>query len=138
MGAQDVYTMIGEEGFARLVAAFYRQVPEDDILGSMYPEQDREGSEQRLRDFLIYRFGGPQRYIEQRGHPRLRMRHFPFRIDQVARDRWMQLMNRAFADAVLPVEAERVLRAFLEEMSTFMINQAEPGTEDGGTRAIQR
>ncbi|MGA2509715.1 MAG: globin [Candidatus Acidiferrales bacterium] len=124
MKEADIYSIIGEEGFTRLVAAFYRQVPGDDILGAMYPEEDRAGAEQRLRDFLIYRFGGPQRYIEERGHPRLRARHFPFRINQAARDRWMQLMNKAFADAGLPAEAEQFLRAFFEQMSTFMINQA--------------
>jgi hemoglobin len=89
----------------------------------MYPKEDRDGAEQRLRDFLIYRFGGPQRYLEQRGHPRLRARHFPFPINQAARDRWMRLMDMAFADAALPPEAEQGLRAFLEQMSTFMINQ---------------
>ena len=119
----DVYSMIGEEGFAQLVAAFYRQVPEDNLLGVMYPENDREGAEQRLRDFLIYRFGGPSRYLEQRGHPRLRARHLPFRIDQATRDRWLQLMNNAFAEAALPVHAESQLRAFFEQMSIFMINQ---------------
>ena len=60
----DIYARVGEEGFARLVAAFYRQVPGDDILGPMYPREDLEGAEQRLRDFLVGRFGGPMRYIE--------------------------------------------------------------------------
>ena len=101
----DIYLIIGEEGFTRLVAAFYRQVPTDEILGRMYPKDDLAGAEQRLRDFLIYRFGGPQRYIEERGHPRLRARHIPFLIDQAARDRWMRLMDKAFADASLPVES---------------------------------
>jgi hemoglobin len=119
----DIYRIIGEEGFSRLAGAFYRQVPVDDIRSAMYPPEDLEGAEQRLRDFLIYRFGGPQRYIEERGHPRLRARHFPFRIDRAARDRWMQLMSKAFADAALPFEAEQLLRAFFEQMSTFMINQ---------------
>src|ERR1700733_9919357 len=119
----EVYSMIGTEGFTRLVAAFYRQVPQDDILGPMYPATDLSGAEQRLRDFLIGRFGGPQTYIEQRGHPRLRARHFPFHINQAARDRWMQLMDKAFTDAALPIEAEQALRKFLEEMSTFMINK---------------
>ena len=123
MEETDVYSMIGEDGFARLVAAFYRQVPQDDILGKMYPEEDRAGAEQRLRDFLIYRFGGPQRYIAERGHPMLRARHLPFRIDQAARDRWMHLMSNAFAKAALPAEAEQFLRAFFDQMSTFMINQ---------------
>ena len=126
MDEASIYGIIGEEGFTRLVAAFYRQVPEDDILGRMYPRDEFAAAEQRLRDFLIYRFGGPQRYIEERGHPRLRARHIPFRIDQAARDRWMQLMDKAFADAALPAEVEQFLRAFFEQMSTFMINQEQP------------
>ncbi len=126
MEETDVYSIIGEEGFTRLVAAFYRQVPHDDILGAMYPRDELQDAEQRLRDFLIYRFGGPHKYIEERGHPRLRARHFPFRIDQAARDRWMRLMNQALADTALPEEADQLLRAFFEEMSTFMINQPQP------------
>src|SRR5580700_1772119 len=127
MGMQEleIYSMIGAEGFARLVAAFYRQVPQDDLLGPMYTAGDLLGAEQRLRDFLIGRFGGPQSYIERRGHPRLRARHSPFPINQTARDRWMRLMNSAFGEARLPEEAERVIRKFLDEMSTFMINQPE-------------
>ncbi|HKV47267.1 MAG TPA: globin [Candidatus Acidoferrales bacterium] len=120
----SLYSVIGEEGFARLVAAFYKQVPEDDILGPMYPADDLHGAEERLRDFLIGRFGGPQRYIERRGHPRLRMRHARFYIDQEARDRWIALMDKAFAEAALPGEAEQFLREFLSQIATFMINQA--------------
>jgi hemoglobin len=119
--------MIGAEGFARLVAAFYRQVPQDDLLGPIYPANDLPGAEQRLRDFLIGRFGGPQTYIEQRGHPRLRARHSPFAINQAIRDRWMRLMKNALGEASLPSNAEGVLRKFFNEMSTFMINQSEPG-----------
>jgi len=121
----DVYSQIGEEGFARLIAAFYRQVPGDDVLGPLYPDKDLAGAEQRLRDFLIYRFGGPERYIEQRGHPRLRARHLPFAIGQEARDRWMQLMNNALQEAALPAESEQMLREFFDHMSTFMINRTE-------------
>lgn len=118
----NVYALIGEEGFARLVGAFYRQVPHDEILGPMYPREELAGAEERLRDFLIGRFGGPQRYIERRGHPRLRARHAPFRIDRAARDRWMGLMENAFAEAMLPAEAEAFLREFLSQIATFMIN----------------
>ena len=124
MEETDIFPLIGEDGFIRLVAAFYRQVPEDDILRAMYPKEDLAGAEQRLRDFLIYRFGGPERYIAERGHPRLRARHMPFRIDRAARDRWMQLMDNAFAEAALPGEAEQILRGFFGQMATFMINQA--------------
>jgi hemoglobin len=117
--------MIGPEGFTRLVAAFYRQIPQDDLLKAMYPPQDLEGAEQRLRDFLIYRFGGPPSYIEQRGHPRLRARHATFPIDQAASDRWMQLMSKALAKAALPPAAEQVLRQFLEATAASLINQVE-------------
>jgi hemoglobin len=123
MDEAKIYALIGEEGFARLVGAFYRQVPQDDILGPMYPPEDLAGAEERLRDFLIGRFGGPQRYIEQRGHPRLRMRHAPFAIDQTARDRWMRLMDKAFAQAALPADAEALLREFLGQVATFMMNR---------------
>jgi len=123
MDETAIYSIIGEEGFARLVGAFYRQVPRDEILGAMYPPGELASAEIRLRDFLIYRFGGPQRYIEERGHPRLRQRHMPFPIDQAARDRWMQLMNNAFAEAALPADIESYLRAFLDQTATFMVNQ---------------
>jgi hemoglobin len=121
----QVYSAVGEEGFARLVAAFYRRVPLDDILSKMYPADDLAGAEDRLREYLIFRFGGPQRYIEQRGHPRLRMRHLPFTIDQPARDRWMELMQASLDEASLPPEAAETLRAFFGPMSQFMINRPQ-------------
>jgi len=119
----DVYAQIGEDGFARLVRAFYAQVPGDDVLGVMYPPGDLAGAETRLRDFLVGRFGGPQRYVEQRGHPRLRARHAPFVIDQRARDRWMQLMTHALNAVLLPPESDAILRAFFEQTATFMMNR---------------
>ncbi len=122
MTEEDVFGMIGEEGFTKLVAAFYRQVPGDAILGPMYPADDLEGAEYRLRMFLIGRFGGPPTYIMERGHPRLRMRHIPFQIDQAARDRWMQLMSNALNETKLPAEADAILRHFFEGMSSFMMN----------------
>ena len=123
MDEPEVYSRVGDDGFQRLIAAFYRQVPEDDLLGPMYPADDLAGAEQRLRDYLIYRFGGPQKYVEERGHPRLRGRHMPFAISQAARDRWMLLMDRALMEADLPADAVRPIREFFENMSTFMINQ---------------
>jgi hemoglobin len=122
---EQVYERIGEEGFARLVRAFYAQVPADDVLGPMYPREDLAGAEERLRDFLVGRFGGPPRYVEQRGHPRLRMRHMPFAIDQRARDRWMSLMERALQDAQLPPDVTELMRQFLGQVATFMINRAD-------------
>lgn len=125
LNEMQLYDAIGEDGFARLVAAFYAQIPTDDILGPMYPADDLPGAEQRLRDFLIGRFGGPPRYIEQRGHPRLRMRHAPYVINAAARDRWLLLMNNAFAVAALPADAEAILRPFFLQVANFMINQPE-------------
>lgn len=125
MQESDVFARIGEEGVARVVAAFYRRVPQDDVLGPMYPPEDLAGAETRLRDFLIYRFGGPIRYLEQRGHPRLRARHAPFGINQRARDRWMQLMRDAITEAALPAEVEDAMRLFLDGISTFLINRTD-------------
>jgi hemoglobin len=123
MNEEQVYITIGEEGFARLIRAFYAQVPADPILGPMYPKDDLAGAEQRLRDFLIGRFGGPQRYIEQRGHPRLRMRHAPFAIDTAARNRWVMLMDRALDETQLPDTVTALLREFFHGVATFMINR---------------
>ena len=123
MNEEDVYARIGEEGFTRLVRAFYAQVPSDDILGPMYPKDDLAGAEQRLCDFLIGRFGGPPRYIEQRGHPRLRMRHMPFAIDVAARNRWMSLMDRAIDQAELADDVASLLREFFHGTTTFLINR---------------
>ena len=119
----DVYALVGEEGFARLVSAFYRQVPTDDILGPMYPPDDLAGAEQRLRDFLVGRFGGPPRYMEQRGHPRLRLRHAPFPVTEAARNRWVRLMTRALDDAQFPPEADAMLREFFSAVATMLINR---------------
>lgn len=123
LSEDQVYAAIGEDGFHRLVAAFYRQIPGDDILGPMYPPDDLEGAQQRLRDFLIFRFGGPQRYLEQRGHPRLRIRHAPFPVDERARDRWVQLMENALAEAAIPAQPAAMLRAFFGQVATFLRNR---------------
>src|SRR5690348_9820690 len=104
MDETDVYAAIGEDGFARLVGGFYAAVPGDEILAPMYPATDLAGAEARLRDFLVGRFGGPMRYVESRGHPRLRARHAPFPITEAARNRWVSLMDRSLDEAGLPEE----------------------------------
>ena len=123
MEEPDIYAAIGEDGFRRLVAAFYKQVPGDEILAPMYPPEDLAGAEQRLRDFLVGRFGGPQRYVQQRGHPRLRMRHMPFAVDAAARERWLQLMTNALAEARLPADVDRFLREFFDGVSAMLVNR---------------
>ncbi len=120
-----VFDQIGEDGFQSLVAAFYRGVREDDLIGPMYPPDDWEGAELRLRDFLVGRFGGPPRYMEERGHPRLRMRHAPFAIGAAERDRWLQLMDAAMKEAETPEPSCQVLKEFFAQTADFMRNKPE-------------
>ena len=120
----EVYAAIGEAGFERLIAAFYAQIPNDPILGPIYPKEDLAGAEDRLRKFLIFRFGGPQTYIDERGHPRLRMRHAPFRVNQAARDRWMELMTNALDEAQITGEVRQILLAYFDSTASAMMNSA--------------
>jgi hemoglobin len=118
-----VFSALGEEGFRSLVGAFYRQVRTDDVLGPIYPPNDLEGAEERLRDFLIFRFGGPERYIEKRGHPRLRMRHAPFPVDRVGRDRWLKLMQNALNETGVTGEVRELLWNYFESTASAMMNR---------------
>jgi len=119
----EVYEQLGGAGLRDLVAAFYRRVKQDDLLGPMYPESDWQGAEERLTDFLVYRCGGSQKYIEERGHPRLRMRHMPFRIGATERDRWLQLMGEAMAEQAIAEPAAGLLGIFFAQTADFMRNQ---------------
>ena len=114
-----------EKTFTKLVAAFYRRVRTDDLIGPMYPQDDFDGSEQRLRDFLIYRFGGSDRYIQERGHPRMKMRHMPFKIGIKERDRWLELMGAAMEETEVPSEIALELKVFFEQVADFMRNVEE-------------
>lgn len=118
-----IYDVVGEEGFGRLCAAFFRRVPEDDVLNTIYPLNDLIGAEHRLREFLVQRFGGPHRYSAERGEPRLRARHMPFKIDQLARDRWVRRMDESIIDCGFDENVNQVLRTFFDSSATFMINQ---------------
>lgn len=118
-----LYENLGDEGITQIVAAFYRQVPTDDILGPMYPTDELDQAEERLRDFLIYRFGGSQKYVIERGHPRLRMRHMPFAIDVHARNRWITLMSNALNQMEMSAKDRELMLAFFEHLATFMINR---------------
>ena len=118
-----VMQALGEAGFAKLTSAFYRRVREDDLIGPMYPGGDWEGSEKRLRDFLIFRFGGSNRYLLERGHPRLRVRHAPFAIGEAERDRWLELMAAAMDEVALDGEARSHLAAFFAQVADFMRNK---------------
>jgi hemoglobin len=119
-----IYQLLGEECLRAIVAGFYRRVPQDPILGPMYPPHDLAGAEHRLRSFLTYRFGGPPDYLRERGHPRLRMRHMPFVIDQRARDRWMELMLAAIDEQPAAAPHRAYLATFLGDIATFLMNSA--------------
>lgn len=119
---QTVFDVVGEDGITRLVRAFYAQVPADDVLAPMYHAAELSEAERRLCDFLIYRLGGSDRYIQERGNPRLRMRHAPFVINRAARDRWLQLMSSALDAAAFPAPVDAALRGFFAETATFLLN----------------
>ncbi len=119
----NLYAAIGGDRIERLVAAFYRRIPQDDLLGPMYPPDDLDGAEERLRLFLMFRFGGPRDYLQRRGSPALRMRHAPFPVDQAARDRWMQLMTAAAEECEFPENVRQVLLGFLGNVATFLRNR---------------
>ena len=119
---EGVLEQIGESGVANMVAAFYRRVRQDELLAPMYPDEDFEGAEQRLRDFMLFRLGGDDRYIRELGHPRLRMRHAPFSIGEVERDRWLELMAHAMEETEVPEELVPTLSAFFFQVADFMRN----------------
>jgi len=134
------FERIGTDGFDRLTRGFYDAVAKDDLLGPMYrqhlarehgldpADQDAiaprmEEARLRLRDFLIQRFGGPDDYSRQRGHPRLRMRHAPFPIDHAAAERWMELMFASLDALGLEADLYRELRTYLTQTALFMVNR---------------
>jgi hemoglobin len=127
MNEQVIADGMDAAALRRLTAAFYRRVREDDLIGPRYPEGDWEGAEERLADFLCFRLLGEMKYIEERGHPRLRMRHVGFAIGVAERDRWLALMGAAMEECGV-AEAVRVeLRAFFGQVADFMRNRPEPG-----------
>jgi hemoglobin len=119
----NLHEVLGEEHLRALVAAFYRRVCTDDVLSPIYPPDDWEAAEKRLGDFLIYRFGGPQTYIQERGHPRLRGRHMPFAIGIAERDRWMELMTAAMQEVEIPEGEAAAMGSFFAQTADFMRNR---------------
>ncbi len=119
---QSVYDLVGEEGFTRLVAAFYRGVAADPIMRPLYPEADLTAAERRMRMFLIQYFGGPTTYSQERGHPRLRMRHAPFVIGEQERDAWLKNMFSALDEAAIVEPAYSIIHEYFERAAPFMMN----------------
>ena len=126
-GAQPTfYEQIGgHETFVRLVDAFYDGVAEDPVLRPMYPEEELAGAKERLRMFLEQYWGGPTTYSEQRGHPRLRMRHAPFKVNPDMRDRWLTHMRAAVESLELAPMHESILWDYLERAAWSMVNTLE-------------
>jgi hemoglobin len=126
-GAQPTfYEQIGgHETFVRLVDVFYDGVAGDPALRPMYPEEDLTAAKERLRMFLEQYWGGPTTYSQQRGHPRLRMRHAPFRVNPQARDRWLTHMRAAVESLGLAPMLESVLWDYLERAAWSMVNTIE-------------
>lgn len=115
----------GEETFRRLVHRFYEGVANDPLLRPMYPEGDLRPAEERLTLFLMQYWGGPGTYSAQRGHPRLRMRHMPFRIGAAERDAWLRHMRDAVDELGLPEQLERMLWTYLTTAARTLVNAPE-------------
>lgn len=112
----------GEPTFRKIVGRFYAEVAEDEILRPLYPEQDLGPAEERLRLFLMQYWGGPHTYSDNRGHPRLRMRHAPFKIGPIERDAWLRAMRIAVDEAGLPKKLDQQLWQYLEMAAQSMMN----------------
>ncbi len=124
--AESFFDQIGgHETFEKLVRTFYQGIETDPVLRPMYPDDDMEGAIWRLRSFLEQYWGGPHTYSEQRGHPRLRMRHAPFKVNPEARDRWLSHMSHAVDQLGLAELDRAVLWDYLERAAHSMVNTFE-------------
>lgn len=112
----------GAPTFQKIVSRFYQEVAVDPVLRPLYPEEDLGPAEDRLRMFLEQYWGGPRTYSDQRGHPRLRMRHHPFRITLIEREAWLRCMRVAVDEAGLDEAHRRMLWDYLEMAATSMVN----------------
>lgn len=112
----------GIDTFRRIVARFYEGVAEDEVLRPMYPEADLGPAEERFLLFLVQYWGGPTTYSDQRGHPRLRMRHAPFVVDLDARDRWLGHFRAALDSVALTPEQDARFWDYVTHAANFMVN----------------
>lgn len=122
-GQRTFYDEVGgHDTFVRLVDRFYDGVEADDVLRALYPEEDLGPARVRLRMFLEQYWGGPTTYSDERGHPRLRMRHASFAVGPVARDRWLLHMREAVDSLELPPLLHAELWGYLERAAHSMLN----------------
>lgn len=125
-GAPSFYEQIGGHAtFDRMVRRFYEGIKSDPVLSPMYPEDDMEGAIWRLRSFLEQYWGGPTTYSEQRGHPRLRLRHQPFKVNPEAKERWLAHMEVAVDELELSPLHRTTLWDYLERAALSMVNTFE-------------
>ena len=117
----------GHETFVRLVHAFYEGVAQDPTLRALYPEADLGPAEVRLRMFLEQYFGGPGTYSQERGHPRLRMRHVDYAVTPDQRDRWMQHMLAAMDTLELPESHDAAMRDYFTRAADMLVNADDKG-----------
>ncbi|MSO43494.1 MAG: globin [Candidatus Planktophila sp.] len=115
----------GKKFFADLVSQFYAHVATDPILRPIYPDSDLKGAAERLQMFLEQYWGGPTTYQENRGHPRLRMRHAGFHINGPARDAWLKAMNAAIEGIEMDAELKAELWSYIEMAANSMVNQPD-------------
>jgi len=115
----------GEKAFEQLVSHFYALVAIDPILRPMYPTDDLHGAAIRLKMFLEQYWGGPKTYSEERGHPRLRMRHAEFKIGTKERDAWLLCMRRAVNELEITSDQRNELWSYLEGAAQFLINSED-------------
>lgn len=122
----SIYEYVGgDPTFERLVDEFYARVEQDEVLMRVFPDDLEPGKRWQFL-FLTQYFGGPTRYSQERGHPRLRMRHMPFPVNQQARDHWLRHMLAAIDAAGIQEPARTQMRDYFERGSTFMINMVKP------------
>ncbi|MCO1654270.1 globin [Pseudonocardia humida] len=120
---QNFYAEVGGAPvFEKLVARFYQEVAADDVLRPLYPEEDLGPAEVRLRMFLEQYWGGPRTYSDQRGHPRLRMRHAPFKVGPIERDAWLRCMRVAVDESGLDAAHRDQLWQYLQYAAMSMVN----------------
>lgn len=115
----------GEQTFRTIARVFYQCVKTDPVLHEMYPEEDLAPAEERLRLFLIQYWGGPSEYQEKRGHPRLRMRHAPFKVNPIAKDHWLRAMRTAVDAAALGEADDSLVWDYFERAALAMVNTFE-------------
>jgi len=123
---QTFYDAVGgSDTFDRIAARFYEEVARNEVLRPMYPEEDLGPAQQRLRMFLEQYWGGPRTYSDQRGHPRLRMRHNPYRIGPIEKDAWLRCMHTAISsieDSTLDAAHRQALTEYVEMAAQMMVN----------------